>query len=184
MPSTGSVKPIPAPLGCDIGHWDGRHQRTCPNWREPGPEEGPITDANGDELEHGAPDDIDAPLGIPYEPTRDAQPARHPAFDHDGTYRHHHDVDTGNPVWWGACDRFGGEKREHRHDAQSAEDRLRTALLRAVNDVDFPNLTRGGPGGLTDWPLRRYRAAIFTAIHRGVDEWLATPVPDSGSVDD
>jgi hypothetical protein len=36
-------------------------------------------------------------------------------FDHDDTYRHHHDSETGEPVWWQNVEHFGGEKRHHVH---------------------------------------------------------------------
>ena len=50
-------------------------------------------------------------------PTGPATPSDTEAlrFDHDGTWRHHHDVDTQEPIWWTGVDHFGGEKREHRH---------------------------------------------------------------------
>lgn len=41
-------------------------------------------------------------------------------FDHDGTFRHHHDSITRDPIWWEYAEQFGGEKREHRHEARPA----------------------------------------------------------------
>jgi hypothetical protein len=70
---------------------------------------------------------------------------RHPPFDHGGTYRHHHDSQTGDPIWWERCEQFGGEKREHRH-AKPAEDegrlppdvRAGAALASALMDANYP----------------------------------------------
>jgi hypothetical protein len=59
-------------------------------------------------------------------------------FDHDGTWRHHHDADTAEPVWWGNVEQFGGEKRHHihRHASAPAPAGLATALRSFLNNVE------------------------------------------------
>lgn len=42
-------------------------------------------------------------------------------YDHDGFARHHHDGDTGDPVWWLNCEQFGGSKAAHRHPGTPQE---------------------------------------------------------------
>ena len=62
-------------------------------------------------------------------------------FDHDGTFPHHHDADTAEPVWWQNVDNLG-EKREHRHHhlTERASGGLpdRMALAAAIQKVGLP----------------------------------------------
>ena len=71
-----------------------------------------------------------------------AAPTPHSRFDHDGTYRHHHDADTGEPIWWLNCEQFGGEKRLHRHEAPAApppptldREQARDAVIAAAREL-------------------------------------------------
>ena len=61
-----------------------------------------------------------------------------PRFDHDGTYRHHHHFETGEPVWWQNVEHFGGEKRHHIHwhRAASVDETPPDALREALEWVD------------------------------------------------
>jgi hypothetical protein len=62
----------------------------------------------------------DVASGRNIEPTPPEPPGERERFDHDGTYRHHHDVDTAEPIWWQNCEQFGGEKVAHKHHHREA----------------------------------------------------------------
>lgn len=59
-------------------------------------------------------------------------------FDHDGTFRHHHDSITRDPIWWEHAEQFGGEKREHRHAASATDEGLTRVRLGGTSGTNPP----------------------------------------------
>jgi hypothetical protein len=109
-----------------------------------------------------------------------AEPGVTPRFDHDGTWRHHHDADTQEPIWWTNVDQFGGEKREHRHwhraELGVTPDEWAAHGITAAQDLsDAYHEGRDGPGGLNVSTVRSHIDAIVTAFSELLD--AATPRP-------
>lgn len=83
-----------------------------------------------------------------YERVQQRTPMPH-LYDHEGTWRHHHDDQTGNAVWWLNVTVYGGEKRPHRHVPtywdQDAEWSAEVAILRAVESLHRERWPNEGP---------------------------------------
>lgn len=106
--------------------------------------------------------------------THPQEPRTAHRYDHDEMWRHHHDSETGDPIWWEGVAQFGGFPGEHRHDeaeaAPSPDDGALRAAVEALDWLDenaplwWEQAPRGTPMTPMQVPIRERVRTISAAL--------------------